>query len=341
MTPCKPKQTTGVSAGGHALAAALSALLLVSTAAPRIAAAEPPGSSADPADEAEALQLFRRARASLEKGDQIEACRLFRQSANLKTSPGTLLNIGACYVLESKPAEAFETFEQALDLAQRAPDAVRRNAWSEAAERELAALRLQLAEVTLRFTPAPDLEMRLNDTAIDIPSEPLRLKPGEYQLQVSAPGRKRFDRHFTATAGARLELPIPALQRTVPLAPAPGPEQVEAPASTSVVPWVLMGTGAATLGASIVTGVMSSNRQSWLDSHCPNHHCPESGWQKEIDSFHRLTRATGILLGLGIATSAVGVGWLLLDRSNQPAPANSVVASCLGDFCGLVARGRF
>jgi hypothetical protein len=301
--------------------------------------------AATSSQDARAAELFREGRALREQQRHAEACERFRQSLALKTGSGTLLNVGACFVLENEPVKALETFEQALARAQQAPDGASRKAWSEAAQQEIDALRGQLAEVALRFSATPGLQIHLNNEPIESESWRLRLAPGAYQLRAEAPGREPFTRSISVAAGSRLELSIPPLQ------PRAQPTQVpfvdeSAHAGSSVLPWVLVGTGSGVVIAGAVTGLVASSKAGELEDNCPGGVCPDEsqqlGWQGKIDDTKRLALVTNVLWGVGLATLGVGVGWLVFGGEDEPAlTATDVQAGCFVGSCGVTLQGRF
>ncbi len=329
---------------------------------------------------ARAGALWREGRVLRDQQRHAEACAKFRQSLEVLRAPGTLLNVGSCFVLESNPEQAYSTFEQVIAAA-AAEDSTRRSAFIEAARREMAALEPQLAKVAIRYVPTPGLEIHViapsqgHDRQVPLDrANRLLLRPGSYQLRATAPGREPFSRSFEAAAGAPVSLTIPPLQPRVvapsPAAEPPPPEPVPArgsetqaaeprasdpapealpppPAeersSARVLPWVLTGAGAAALSAGIVTGIMTSSKEGELKEGCDRYDCPdEPGWQDKIDDTERLAVITDVLWGTGLASIGVGVALLLLDESGDAGEEETRVdAGCLGGSCSVTLQGRF
>ncbi len=170
---------------------------------------------------AKAGALWREGRDLRDQQRHAEACAKFRQSLEVLRAPGTLLNVGSCFVLESNPEQAYLTFEQAIAAA-ATEDGSRRSAFIEAARRELAALEPQLAKVAIRYAPTPGLEIQViapsqgHDRHVPLErANRLLLKPGAYQLRATAPGREPFSRPFEAAAGVPMSLTIPPLRPRV------------------------------------------------------------------------------------------------------------------------------
>jgi Tetratricopeptide repeat len=109
-------------------------------------------------------------------------------------------------------------------------------------------------------------------------------------------------------------------QVSEPIVPPP-PRQRERPLAA----WIVTGTGGAAVVAGLGLGLAASATRSDIDERCGSYEgqtfCPiEAG--SLIDRHRRLALGTDIALGVGIATTAAGVVWLLLggdDAETQPA----------------------
>ena len=129
-----------------------------------------------------------------------------------------------------------------------------------------------------------------------------------------------------------------------------GDDRDPAPAAregSSTLPWVLAGTGAAFIGAGVVTGILTTSKAAELEKNCPDSTCPaadrEPGWQDEIDASRRLALVTNVLWGVGLASAGVGIALLVFgaDESEREATPPALDAGCTGDGCGVLLRGRF
>lgn len=106
--------------------------------------------------------------------------------------------------------------------------------------------------------------------------------------------------------------------------------------STSVVPWVLIGTGGAMVVAGAVTGILTLGVQSDRDALCEDNVCT-GDFESIQDQGRTLALTTDILLFGGIAVAAGGLLWLLLDKD----PPVDSAASCTSDGCAATISGRF
>lgn len=125
--------------------------------------------AAPEANDARAIALFREGRQLLKLGEYTPACKRFRQSLELKRSPGILLNVGDCQVREGDLDGALETFEAARLLSESAPEGAVRTAWLADAQREIAALELRVAEAR---RPPPSSEGNAQPSTAAAPPEP-------------------------------------------------------------------------------------------------------------------------------------------------------------------------
>ncbi|HWO08150.1 MAG TPA: hypothetical protein VNN80_01680 [Polyangiaceae bacterium] len=317
--------------------------------------------AADEATKKQALDTFNEARRLQDQGRAAEACALFRRSAELVAGPGTLLNLAQCFEREGNALKALETYERALAAARQHPTATarQRTAWADEAQRGIESQRQRIAEVLIR-TEASGLSVELDGKPVE-PSTTYRVELGQHRITARAAGRLPFERELTAKPGETALIVIPELEPeggrppagvgSANVAPAAAAPVEPPPVSTvgdegpSAVPWVLVATGSALVGAGIVTGIVAANKEKELEEGCPRDRCPdEPGWQDKIDESQRWALITNVLWGAGLATAGVGVTWLLLRDDDGPAETGQTArlqAGCFGGSCGLQVRGAF
>lgn len=228
-----------------------------------------------------AAQLFDEARSLLEQRDYAHACVKLEESQRLDPQLGTQLHLGHCYEKQGQLVRAQRAF---LDAAAWA---AARNAQGHSEPREklarerAASIEPQLAQLELRLTnPPPDLRITLDGAPIErIPwGRALAIDPGEHLLQASARGRSAWRQDFTAIAGARLVLAIPALDLQ-PLAAAPVqlPAAPSAPSAVArdsgpslqrVLGYVTLGAGVLGVGLGSVLGLMRNAKVDALEQRC-------------------------------------------------------------------------
>jgi hypothetical protein len=321
----------------------------------------------DEATKKQALDTFNEARRLQDQGRAAEACALFRRSAELVAGPGTLLNLAQCFEREGNALKALETYERALGAARQHPTATARQraAWADEAQRGIESQRPHIAEVLIR-TVASGLSVELDGKPVE-PSTQYRVELGQHRITARAAGHLPFERELTAKPGETALIVIPELEPeggrplagvgSTNVAPASAAPASAAPVEPlpvsnvgdegrSAVPWVLVATGSALVGAGIVTGVVAANKEKELEEGCPGDQCPpdEPGWQDKIDESQRWALITNVLWGAGLATAGVGVTWLLLrddDGPTETGQATRLQAGCFGGSCGLQLRGGF
>ena len=101
----------------RAAAAAGAFALLVSFACPALA--QPP------TEKARAEGLFNEGRASIARGNYVDACPKFEESQRLDPAVGTLINLAECHEHEKRLVAAWSAYRDAAALAAKRKDARR------------------------------------------------------------------------------------------------------------------------------------------------------------------------------------------------------------------------
>lgn len=152
--------------------------------------------------------------------------------------------------------------------------------------------------------------------------------PGVIEVDAEGPGGARAHRTVTVAAGAteEVEIVLPHLAPVVRRVDAPLPPPIVARTSPGVGPWVVMGLGAATLGASLAFFFLREDALAARDAECglrgagPGR-CVDRALAEGADGDYRtFTTLTNVTLGVGAAGVAAGALWLLLGRG-EGAPA--------------------
>jgi hypothetical protein len=284
----------------------------VSTPGTRAWAAEPAlaleASEAPSTAEAEARRLFFLGRDAWKAGDFGEACRHFRASQELSSSPATLLNLGKCQEREGDRKGARESYERALHDARTHADPQRSELWTAAARKELDALPEEAAD-----TPAPV-------AATQAPA----VKP-------PAAAAAAAPRHgVTAARGSGGVV-----------------RSAREPSSPNVLPWVFAGGGGLLVGGAVVTGIVSGNARGKLERECtlpassPDHvGCPPH-LADERTRARDFAIATDVLWIAGAASAAVGITlWLTADGSAGE-PSSVARFGCHPRGCDASVRAEF
>jgi hypothetical protein len=280
-----------------------------------LAVASPAGARDPVAAEA----LFRLGREALQRQDYRTACDKFAESQRLDPAPGTLINLGECKAKLGLLASAWQHYREASDLLvgdDRRP----------LAERAAAALEPRLSRLNIRLDPsAPDAtSVRRDDLELARGSLDLALPvdPGEHTVVVKAPGHEAKEYRVTLSE-AQVET----------LVVEPGSELRLAGSSSDhgvrTAGFVVGALGLASLGAGIVTGVMTLDRKSKVEDNCVDGLCNQDGVDA-AEQGRALSTASTVTFVVGLAGLATGVLLIALDGSDEPSASEPEPALALG-----------
>lgn len=257
-----------------------------------------------------AQSLFDEGRVLLEQGRYAEACPKFAESQRLDPGGGTLLNLALCHELEGKTATAWVEFREALAIANRD----QRKDRIDLAEKHIEALAPRLVKVvvvvpeTLRAR-SPDVLLDLTRLPPAAWGTPVPVDPGEHHVGVAFGGALAWGQTFHAVE--------PGRTYTIDVSPAgaqvaPPREQVELRRTPAF--WIMLGTGAALLATSVVTGFAALSADAYVDEHCSaaRDFCsvPDAD-----DAASRARTFAWISTGTMIGGIALGAGAFLLPRT--------------------------
>lgn len=168
-----------------------------------------------------------------------DACPKLEESQRLDPAVGTLLYLGECYERVGKVASAWATFREAASLAMTSNQADRARVASGRAqelEPKLSRLSVELAPEVARIDGVvvkrgnQRLEPSLYGT-------PLPVDPGEYKIEVSAPGYETWSTPIKVEAGgASASVRVPGLVKAPESAATPGPAFNKTAATTTAPP---------------------------------------------------------------------------------------------------------
>lgn len=236
-----------------------------------------------------AAEWFTAGRALLKEGRHLEARRHFEMAQRLEPSLGGLLNLGECEDKLDRPVEAWRYFTAAADWATRQGEDDRRRF---ALER-LAALERRLARVTLT---APDAQVTLEVNGSRVASrERTVVRAGTVELRASQPGHRPWVVQREASAGALLELEVPALA----LDAAPQPVVVQAPTPPAPYLGIALGGSALAIAGAVGIGVGVATKLEWDAQQIPG--SPATVTRAQADTAQALFVS-------GIAAATIGVG---------------------------------
>ncbi|HKD43129.1 MAG TPA: carboxypeptidase-like regulatory domain-containing protein [Myxococcaceae bacterium] len=153
------------------------------------------------------------------------------------------------------------------------------------------------------------------------------LAPGNARVEASAPGYLPFKYEVVVGTGEEETVNVAMSRDLPPLPPpaVPAPEVVStAPEEKSsfreVGPYVALGTGVASLGASAIFLILRNSTVNDLKAQCggPNHTtCPDTPEVRSLkDKASSYNTWTNVTLGIGAAALLGGGTWLLLEKTH-------------------------
>jgi hypothetical protein len=244
-------------------------------------------------DKASAEALFDQGVRLMKQNAFSDACPKLEESERIDPAVGTLLYLGECYERFGKTASAWATFREAASLASNSNQADRaRVAGSRAQDIEpkLSRLSVELAPDVARIAgvvvkrSGQRLEPSLYGT-------PLPVDPGEYRIEVSAPGYETWSTPIKVeSGGASASVRVPALvkgsepvatpaaagplatgpggSKTAPVRPVPPPDTSLTTQQTLGV--VVGGVGLIGVGLGSYFGIRAISKNSEAEEQCPN-----------------------------------------------------------------------
>jgi len=129
-----------------------------------------------------------------------------------------------------------------------------------------------------------------------------------------------------------------------PPSPAP-PSTTETATSSTVLPWIVTGTGGAVALTGVIVYLSGSSKLSSVEENCPNNRCTSPVFSEEGNTARSQKSLGLILTGTGAAVATGGLVWLLLSgHSNASASSAQGVRfqPHVGiHYGGFLAEGRF
>jgi hypothetical protein len=277
-------------------------------------------------DKSLAQSLFEQAKELMLVGNYDAACPKFAESQRLDPGGGTMLNLALCHEKQAKLATAWTEFKEALSAAKRDG----RQDRILAAEEHIAKLESQLPWLTLNVAGPCEGQIVLLDGA-PLGSAgwgvPVAIDPGSHELEVNAPGKRRWTEGFMISVAEKRIINIPQLEGA-PEAPASIRSRGSAllsvvggasPNNTSrmvagtsretlrdseTIGWIVGGAGVAALGLGTFFGVRTLVKKKQSDDECPtNTTCSGRGVELNNEA-----NTAAWVANVGIALGLVGIG---------------------------------
>ena len=289
--------------------------------------------------------LFQDGHRLLKAGKVHEACEKFAESQRLDPALGTFLSLAACHEKEGRNATAWTEFTDARQQATRQNDAAR----AEYARVHADALEKLLHRVVIEVLARPEgIEVKLDGQVLGSAAwgTAIPLDPGEHVIDVTAPGRKAWQRRVMAGPGAgtdRIEVPNlddanavtapppppPVPDRQPILTPSPPPPPPPSADTTTSTPtsWntkktvgvVVAAVGVVGVGVAIGTGLHAMSDASQRDSLCTPGVACYSQQAFNLNHDAQVFQLVAILSGVAGGV-AIGVGGFLFFTAGSGAP---------------------
>ena len=248
----------------------------------------------------------------------------FRRADALVHAPTLVVAHGRALMGLGRLVEAYERFQLVLreGTAPKDPESWQR-AQEEAAELS-DKVEQRIAWLTVSVAGAPNPKVEIDGRPVPQAALGARraMDPGTREITVSADGCQTRRLKVTLGDGARRALQV-ILARTVkseervPRAPSTptGAQASQSEQDGPILAYTMLGVGGLGILVAAVTGILTLDKQSSLDSVCVDGTCPSSA-ASDLDAYYALGTTSGIALAVGVAGTATGVV-LLLTRPGR------------------------
>ena len=318
---------------GQPIRTALAGLLIAAQTVPARAAEPPPASEPPPdTDQAEALRLFREAKALYTAGNPREAAVAFERSFAAAVSPEAAYNAALAHDKADDLIATLTWFRRYLEIARRDTDPSYPLALARAEE-----LRARVAELRVELERPDELrELRVNDQPVPQDSFPRLILPGPIELKFIGAGPDQVVViPSEARAGETATIYFPGFARPAVKPPDPKPVlRPDPPPSLKPSPRlrplkIAFWTGAGVTGASAVVmavfgGLALREYRLYRDGPCMSGVCPP-GFDYDTWTAHNTAagdhaRLTNVMIGVtaGLAVVTLGLGLAALRESRRP-----------------------
>jgi tetratricopeptide (TPR) repeat protein len=312
-------------------------------------------------DKAAAEALFDQGVRLMKQNSFNDACPKLEESERIDPAVGTLLYLGECYERIGKTASAWASFREAASLANNMNQADRaRVAGSRAQDLEprLSRLSIELAPDVARISGVVVKRgnQRLEPSLYGIP---LPVDPGEYNIEVSAPGYQTWTTPIKVEpAGASASVRVPALvKRPEELAPPPTAQTQPRPGAAltlkpaalpakhglttgQTIGLVVGGVGVVGLGLGTYFGVRAITKNSDAEGYCSGDNlCAQQGLDL-TDKAKKAATAANIAFAAGGALVAIG-GVVFLSSGSQDSDRVALVPVLGPSSAAASISGRF
>lgn len=266
-------------------------------------------------------------------GNYTGALAKFQEVAAMKRTPNVIFHIAFCQEKLGQLVAALGGYR--LVVLEGSDD--QKNAKAvQASQEAMAALEKKIPTLTIKRGKGADLAKitldgaELGNTSV---GKPQQIDPGAHSIEATQSGRQSFKEIVQIAEGDSKTIDVVMKEKPEDKPPpaasssaAPGEGTVttdgaaKALGKKSVLPYVVLGAGGASLVASGVFFLLRSSALSDLDSQCRGNVCPESS-RSTSDRGKSMTLLGNITLGLGVVGVGVGTVLLLTSKPGAAEPA--------------------
>jgi len=268
-----------------------------------------------------------------------EARTLFRKAHEINPNARTLRGIGVTSFRKRDYVNTIKYLEQALGETRRALSEEQRLQVQEfltRAKRFVGRLKIDLIP--------SDARLSIDGISRELDENELLVNPGKVELVAEAEGYETLRRSIEVRSDRKdiIELSLVPISQSEGETLSGSINTDEQEGSSSIVPYIVMGSGGALLIGSAVTGLLSYSAEQELDDACDSENQCLEKYKSTRDRGEALQVVSFVLLGAGVATAAAGVVLLLLEGSGEEAVETPQVSlGCGSDGCVGLIRSIF
>jgi len=283
-------------------------------------------------------ELLRQAQEASDAGDPAGALSLSERAGEIRMHPSLRYFIAEQQKKLGEVANSLNSAKLCVLEATQAKQLKNRAEILRRCNRFLAEPQKSVARVVISFAHPvpPQTEVRVGEELVPdlMYGRPFFLNAGQARIRAQAPGYVPFNRELTLLAGEEVAVSvslteIPRKPEVVAPLAEPTPKQLPPselvvgstmpkPSGGSTGPYVLLGAGAASLGASVLFLTLRNSQMHKLEAQCAGSICPD------IPAVHSLQASashynlwTNVTLVVGSAAVAGGALWLILEKTGS------------------------
>jgi len=256
-------------------------------------------------DALRAEELFKEARAAVEKNDYATACPKFEQSLALVRRAGTLFNLAQCEEHEGRLVSAMRYYKEGIVVLDPGDSRLAPS------KKRLKALEPRIPYLTIK--PKADLpkdsRVLIDGKQVEALGVPVPIDPGKRTISVQAPKRTEEKVVIEVAEKEEVEISVGAgkviVEPTRAVADVLGPRRIAGIAALGV-------GGLGFIGAAITGGlVVSAN--SRVEAGCPQARCNTAAGYEAAELGKTMLVVNAIAWGVGIVGAGTGAVLFFLD----------------------------